>query len=153
MRSAWNTRRTVSSVAPGGQAHGRAVLPHGGAGAGPPGIATSADICAQSANGRDVGAVLARISELHEELARACRELASNSQNCLAAVPETRELCEPVIKRELLTIDDVAKLVRTGARTIRRWRREGKLPPALHFGGLVRWRKSDVERWIEERLE
>ena len=131
----------------------RAQLPHGRAGNGTPDIETSAENGAQGAT----RGALARIAELHEELARAYRELESqgfgNSQNCLAAVSETRELCEPVIQRELLTIDDVAKLVRTGARTIRRWRREGKLPPALHFGGLVRWRKPDIERWIEERLE
>ena len=128
-------------------------LAHRRVGDGAPEIATASENGALAATGRDVGAVLGRMGELHEELAWACRELASNLRNCLPQVPETRQVCDTVNRDRFLTVDDVAKLVRTGTRTIRRWRREGKLPPALHFGGLVRWRAEDVERWIEERLE
>ncbi|MBI1370834.1 MAG: helix-turn-helix domain-containing protein [Planctomycetes bacterium] len=33
--------------------------------------------------------------------------------------------------------------------SIKRWRHEGKLPPAdFELGGIVRWSSASVERWI-----
>lgn len=52
---------------------------------------------------------------------------------------------------DLLSVADVARILGVGVRTIRRWRGEGKLPPALEFGGLLRWRRDAVEEWIAER--
>jgi predicted DNA-binding transcriptional regulator AlpA len=53
---------------------------------------------------------------------------------------------------ELLTIDDVAKLIHTSPGTIHYWRSvpEGrdKCPPAIKVGRRLLWRRADVERWL-----
>ena len=47
---------------------------------------------------------------------------------------------------------DLAELLCVDDRTVRRWRSEGKLPPAIELGGsVVRWRAEVVERWLRER--
>ncbi len=53
---------------------------------------------------------------------------------------------------ELLTVADVARLLRIEAKTVRRWRLEGLLPPALVLGGVVRWRRDDFEAWLESQV-
>jgi len=52
---------------------------------------------------------------------------------------------------ELLTVRDIAKRLSVCAKTVRRWREDGKLPPALQIGGIIRWRESDFNTWIEEQ--
>jgi predicted DNA-binding transcriptional regulator AlpA len=51
---------------------------------------------------------------------------------------------------ELLTIDDVAKLIHTSPGTIHYWRHADplKVPPALKVGRRLLWRRADVERWL-----
>ncbi len=51
----------------------------------------------------------------------------------------------------LLTIDDMAALLRVSTRTLRQWRHEGELPPAFMIAGAVRWRRPDVDAWLAER--
>ena len=44
------------------------------------------------------------------------------------------------------------KLYKVSPATIYRWIKEGKFPPPIHFGpNMVRWKASDLERWITER--
>jgi excisionase family DNA binding protein len=53
---------------------------------------------------------------------------------------------------ELLTVHQVAEIVNASPTSIRRWSRSGRFPPAVRLGeNLIRWRLSDVQRWIEER--
>jgi len=51
-------------------------------------------------------------------------------------------------ERRYLRVRDVAELIGVNARTVRRWRSEGVLPPALAIEGVVRWRAEDVEAWL-----
>ena len=51
---------------------------------------------------------------------------------------------------ELMTAHDLAEVLNCSTRTVRRLRDEGQLPPALKIGAMVRWRRADVERWLEE---
>jgi excisionase family DNA binding protein len=53
----------------------------------------------------------------------------------------------------LQTVDDLARLMQVGPKTIRRWRSEGRLPAGIVLGGVVRWHADDVRRWIDEQRE
>lgn len=50
---------------------------------------------------------------------------------------------------ELLSISEMEGLLKCSRRAVVRWRDNGTLPPALKLGRLVRWRRGDVEAWIE----
>jgi excisionase family DNA binding protein len=50
----------------------------------------------------------------------------------------------------LLTVEDLAKLLRVSVRTVWRLRRNACLPHPVKIGGGVRWRMSDVRAWIEQ---
>lgn len=58
----------------------------------------------------------------------------------------------PALPR-LLTVSDLARLLRLDERTVRRRRREGSIPPAIDIGGSLRWRPSEIEAWLDERRE
>lgn len=60
---------------------------------------------------------------------------------------------QPSPETELLSVDDLAARLQVAPRTVRRWCGEGKLPAAIEFGGLLRWRRDAVEEWIAEREE
>jgi len=50
---------------------------------------------------------------------------------------------------ELFTIEDVARLVKVAARTLRRWDSAGRMPEPIRKGQrCVRWRSEDISRWI-----
>ena len=69
----------------------------------------------------------------------------------LDAVPE-RALMEPVKSAPFLTAADIAKRLQVDAKTVRRWREAGQLPPALEVGGIIRWRAEDIDAWLQEQL-
>ena len=100
------------------------------------------------AHGGRQAALFARLAEVHAEAAQIYRELAEIQ---LAAPPE-RALMDPVEPVRLLTARDVAERLRVDAKTVRRWRESGRLPPAIEIGGVVRWRTQDIDAWIEEQL-
>jgi predicted DNA-binding transcriptional regulator AlpA len=43
----------------------------------------------------------------------------------------------------------LAKILSTSVCTVWRWKSAGKLPEPLTIGGNVRWRQSDIKRWLE----
>ena len=52
---------------------------------------------------------------------------------------------------ELLTVADIADLLRVSTRTIHRYRSEGRLCEPLLLGGRTpRWRRADIQRWLAE---
>ncbi len=51
-------------------------------------------------------------------------------------------------ERLLMTVDDVAEMLRMGARSIWRFRDMGKMPESVSLGKSVRWKRCDVEAWI-----
>ena len=54
----------------------------------------------------------------------------------------------------LVSIEAFAVLADRSKETLKRMKREGKLPPALHISAkCVRWRLSDVRRWIAEKQQ
>ena len=53
---------------------------------------------------------------------------------------------------ELLTIREVAKLIRMNVSTIYRLVREGKFPAAIRVGpSATRWRAGELRDWLDSR--
>ncbi len=92
------------------------------------------------------GLLLARLGETLAEAAQICRALAEVQ----LAGSEKPRLMEGVHSaKPLLSVRDLAARLNIHPRTVRRWRGEGKLPPALEVGGVVRWQAEVVDAWIE----
>jgi excisionase family DNA binding protein len=54
---------------------------------------------------------------------------------------------------ELLTAQELARLLKVSVHTLRAWRREGVGPPWIKVGRAIRYRRSDVERWLEQQAK
>lgn len=48
-----------------------------------------------------------------------------------------------------LTPEELAEELRVTIRTVYRWRRNDEGPPAIKVGGQLRYRRTDVEQWLE----
>jgi excisionase family DNA binding protein len=98
-----------------------------------------------------VGPVLARIAGLHEQLAEAPRVLARILEDQLVGpgIPGLMSSVEPPsAPTRLLGVPEVASLLDLSERTVRRHRRQGKLPPGIEVGGTIRWRSEEIEEWL-----
>ena len=49
----------------------------------------------------------------------------------------------------LLSDAECAALCGVGRRTWRQYQAAGKVPPPIKLGGLTRWKRDDIELWIE----
>ena len=52
---------------------------------------------------------------------------------------------------DILTIDEVAKYLRVSERTVYDWAQKGEIPSGK-IGTVWRFKKSDLEKWVNERL-
>ena len=50
---------------------------------------------------------------------------------------------------EILTLEEVAAFLKVGKRTVYRFAQNGQIP-AFKLGGTWRFRRSELERWIDE---
>ena len=57
---------------------------------------------------------------------------------------------EPIDR--LLTVDDLAEYLEIPVATVYAWRYRQKGPPGFRVGRHLRFRWSDVERWIDDRI-
>jgi PTS system nitrogen regulatory IIA component len=55
------------------------------------------------------------------------------------------------MEEDILTIEEVAKYLRVSERTVYDWAQKGEIP-AGKIGTVWRFRKSEIERWVSERL-
>ena len=53
---------------------------------------------------------------------------------------------------QLMSPADVAELLAVPVATIYQWRYTGYGPPGMRLGRHVRYRRVDVDRWIEDQL-
>lgn len=53
---------------------------------------------------------------------------------------------------EILNTKEAAEYVRLGKPTLERFRISGDGPRFLKLGGAVRYRKADLDAWLESRL-
>jgi predicted DNA-binding transcriptional regulator AlpA len=51
----------------------------------------------------------------------------------------------------LLSPTGVAELLGCNPRTLRRWRQQRGFPRPISMGRSGRWRRAEIERWLEER--
>jgi excisionase family DNA binding protein len=56
-------------------------------------------------------------------------------------------------EHELLTTEEAARYLRVSRRTLTRWIKEGKAPPSIKLPGRRLYKRSDLDRFIEERRE
>jgi len=54
------------------------------------------------------------------------------------------------MREKLLTIKDIAKYLKLNEATVYLWAQEGKLP-AIKIGRFWRFKKEDIDKWLEER--
>ena len=50
----------------------------------------------------------------------------------------------------MMRVEDLAERLQIGASTVWRRRDQGSLPAPLRLGRSVRWRKEDVDAWIND---
>lgn len=50
----------------------------------------------------------------------------------------------------LMTVEEVAKYLKVEESTVYTWARERRIP-AMKIGRFWRFRKEDIEKWLEER--
>ena len=55
-------------------------------------------------------------------------------------------------KDRLIGVDELAKYLEVPKATIYGWRNRGVGPPGFQVGKHVRFRWTDIERWIDDRL-
>ena len=55
------------------------------------------------------------------------------------------------MEEEILTIEEVAKYLRVSERTVYDWAQKGEIP-AGKIGTVWRFKKSEIEKWVNERL-
>ncbi|MFI6078896.1 helix-turn-helix transcriptional regulator [Actinoplanes sp. NPDC051343] len=53
----------------------------------------------------------------------------------------------------LLTIDEVVAWIRKPKATLYSWHSRGQGPPAIRVGNVLRYRRSDVEQWLENHTD
>jgi excisionase family DNA binding protein len=55
------------------------------------------------------------------------------------------------IQHEMLSETEAAQILRISVRTLQSWRVKGNGPRFAHIGRAVRYPRSELERWIEQR--
>jgi len=107
-------------------------------------------------NALDPATTLA-IAAAFEQVAAKLRASAGSSTKALALLGDPDAECRPRAdereKAMLMTTEEVASALNIHPRTVRRLWRAGKLPAAIQVGTRIRWRRSDIERWLEEQRE
>lgn len=49
----------------------------------------------------------------------------------------------------LLTVKEISQMMGISTRTLHRWNVSGQMPSSVKIGGCVRWKKREIESWIE----
>ena len=62
--------------------------------------------------------------------------------------PSTTNLVEP-----LMTAEDISGTLVVPLATVYQWRSRGLGPPAIKVGKHLRYRRRDLERWLDEQAK
>jgi excisionase family DNA binding protein len=57
------------------------------------------------------------------------------------------------VDERLWTEQETAEYLQVAVGTLRRWRAEGSGPPALRAGRTVRYRRADVDAWLQRQAD
>lgn len=55
------------------------------------------------------------------------------------------------VRDELLTTGEVSAITKVPATTLRAWRHDQTGPKSFKLGGLTRYRRSDLEAWLNRQ--
>ena len=58
----------------------------------------------------------------------------------------------PSVESPLLNPQRACEYLGISKKTLYCWERDGKLPRAVRCGRYVRWRKEDLDRWIDAQV-
>jgi excisionase family DNA binding protein len=56
------------------------------------------------------------------------------------------------VAQEILTAAETAEYLRVPLKTLYAWRHRGSAPQAFRAGRHLRFRRSDLDSWLEERI-
>ena len=56
-------------------------------------------------------------------------------------------------RERLLTVQDLADYLGVPVATLYQWRHRGEGPPGFRVGRYIRYRRSDIQQWIRDRLK
>ena len=70
--------------------------------------------------------------------------------NSAATVETQNRVMEPI--DQLLTVEELADYLGVPVATIYAWRYHRQGPPGFRVGRHLRFRRSDIERWISDRI-
>ena len=88
---------------------------------------------------------LASLARDLRDLAARAEALARSVESALASLAKPEQVHDVA----MLTPNDLAKLMHVHLRTLRRLRHEGKIPEPLFLNSHPRWRRADIDRWLE----
>lgn len=54
---------------------------------------------------------------------------------------------------DLMTVDEVAEYLQIPVQTLYQWRHQGKGPRAAKIGRYLRYRRAEVEAWVNAQFE
>lgn len=57
------------------------------------------------------------------------------------------------MNRYLMDLKEVKRTVCFGKTAIYKWVKEGTFPKPLKIGGSVRWVSSDIDEWINKKID
>lgn len=92
--------------------------------------------------------LIASVDGLRADLKKAL-ELIAQSSNCPSDV--NANVRKPAPASTLLTRSQMAELLGCDTRSLRRWELGGEIPRSIHIGKSKRWRRGDIEKWLEGR--
>ena len=98
----------------------------------------------------------ARSAKPAQALRLACKSR-TKSKNRLDQVRQHEQSSDSMQRElgfpELLTNEEVARVMRVHERTLRRLRSDnpGAFPKPLQLGRVIRWRASEIKTWMESR--
>ena len=99
-------------------------------------------------------AAITRLTQMLEQVTAELRALDTSSASELAHPRQGEAQCtdeaESASADMMLTPKTLAELLKVSARTVRRMRSDGLLPEPIQFGTCERWRRSDIDRWLEQ---
>ena len=58
---------------------------------------------------------------------------------------------ENEVKKELLCVKDLATMIDVSVRKIWRLNDNGAIPSPIHIGRSVKWKREEIEKWIEAK--
>ena len=94
-----------------------------------------------------------RTTRPHPSMRHRCRPVASADRFPRPGNPHMNGPTADGRPDPLLTIEDVMAWLRKPKHTLYAWHSRGKGPRAIRVGNTLRYRRSEVERWLDDHTD